>query len=144
MRHISPETTYRIQELSKELERASTFYTDTHQFAVDYEDRAYDDEDILSFRTLIVGGEWTLGISVIDQNDRTVIFENIDLLDDGVPMIVRPDYGGKEGVDALKMALSGERIGRPVIRALTEYEGNALIEDLEVVLDHADINRLIK
>jgi len=140
MMHISPETNARIKELSSELVLASPVYTDTHQFAVEYEERWY--EDASSFRTLITGSEESLAISVRNQDGQTILFENIDLQEDGVPMIVRPDFGDKGALEYVVAVISGEKIGRPVLRALTEYEGNALIEDLEATLFPRDINRL--
>jgi hypothetical protein len=142
MYRIHSETSAKIQELAQELTPKTSVYSDTHQFAIDYEDRTYEDEEIFSFRTLIVGDEESLAVGVSDEDDRTVIFLNIDLQKDGVPMIVHPDFGDRPPVEAVNAIILGEKIGRPVIRALTEYEGNALIEDLEAIITQADINRL--
>jgi hypothetical protein len=95
--------------------------------------RAYlgeDEEEGL--KTLVTGDEEGLAVSVDDKEGKTKIFVNVDLaMPDGIPAsIVAPGFYDKKG----RPDNENGQYGRPVVRALTEVEGQELAMDLHSLM----------
>lgn len=83
-------------------------------------------------KTLVTGDEEHLAISVDGKDGKSKVFVNVDLTppDDAPVSIVEPGLYDEKGE---RNAETGE-FARPILRALTEVEGQELIMDLHTLI----------
>ncbi len=127
---ITPQTNTALSDAAEKYRRTTlipAYLEGADGFATTYLGERED-----GLKTLVTGDEEQLTVSAEGQDGETKVFVNVDLSPpDGAPAsIVEPgfyDENGNRNSETGKFA-------RPIVRALTEVEGQELVMDLHTLI----------